>query len=263
MKKIIPILIGILTTSPSFGFLDGHPESKYSENSRIRPKESGIERLKRIRNTLKNLKDTGRTQEMSPSHSQSNPMPTSKIDHAEQSTNPNSTLPISPSPFVVSQTQDSGPGTNLFENPDPQEVNTPRIVALLQKCQKLGNYMKEGSADQPRAIELYKTHCFAVVDQIAIPQGLDLLYPVQASYLEWIGNFREANRYLTLLYQMNPRDLDTNLAFIRNLKELGEIAMATDLLKFYQESPDAKSLEDADRRLLQEIGAELSTPDTP
>ena len=66
----------------------------------------------------------------------------------------------------------------------------------------------------------------------------------------------------TLLYQLNPRDLHTNISLARNLKNLGEIAMATELLNFFKESPWAKKLEDSERRLLLEIESELSSPQT-
>ncbi len=166
--------------------------------------------------------------------------------------------PVSPSPFLVPESALPIVAPQTHKPVDLDEKSTPRVAALLNKCVKLGAYFKQDSPDQQRALELYQIHCSEVVEQIAIPQKLDLLYWVQAKYLEIHGKYREANRYHTLLYQMNPQDFSTTLDFIQNLKNLGEAEMAVDLLGFFQESPAGRILEDEQRRILQELETDLN-----
>ena len=256
MKNRLTFLIYILLISSGNAFIEGHPESAANAAVAARSEDTGLKRLKRIRDTLNRIKNhksaNSRAVPLDTKHEYSLP-PTKHLEGE----NPND-LPIAPSPFVIK----SGVSRKPPAGNEASLASPPTIVGLLEKCQKLGSYMQTDSSDTDRAFELYKLHCFAVISQVAIAQKLDLLYPLQTAYLDRIGEHAKANQYHTLLYQLNPRDLHTNISLARNLKNLGEIAMATELLNFFKESPWAKKLEDSERRLLLEIESELSSPQT-
>lgn len=254
MKKHITVLAYLLLINLNHAFIEGHPESTRADTAPKVREVSGLERLKRIRDTLNSLKNSGNSDIGSNTPSYINQSPLIQRTNLPASID-SKELPVAPSPFVV----DVVSKPNVANK--PITTGKASIVGLLEKCQKLGGYMQTKTSDQNRAFELYKTHCFAVISQVAIPQNLDLLYPLQTAYLDWIGDHAQSNQYHTLLYQLNPNDLHINISFARNLKNLGELAMATELLNFYKESPGAKKLEDSDRRLLMEVESELSNPE--
>ncbi|MBT3785021.1 hypothetical protein HOF92_08590 [bacterium] len=132
------------------------------------------------------------------------------------------------------------------------------MIARLRECQQLGKYFSETRSHQSFALNLYETRCFHIVEQLAIPQRLDLLYPIQATFLELKGNHLDANKYLTRSYQENPEDFLANYKLMRNLKNIGQPGVANHLFSHYTQSSAAEKIQPQQRKLLLRLKSELS-----
>jgi hypothetical protein len=160
------------------------------------------------------------------------------------------------SPFLVGASDLPKDGHQTFKPKIPPPTHA-KILAILEKCKGLAPQLGEKSEKGEKAGDLYRRHCFDLVESLAIPRGLDIFYSVQGSYLASVGRHREANHYFTLLYQKEPTSFEGNYLFINNLANLGETEMAQELLVFYQDQGNRKNLDQSQKQRLDALQESL------
>lgn len=131
-------------------------------------------------------------------------------------------------------------------------INT-KVIDRLDKCQTIAPYLDAKGEKGEKAKSLYERFCFDLVEDLALVHNLDSFYAVHGKFLANKGRHVDANRYFTRLYQLFPEQLESNLLYIRNLNDLGQNKMASEMLGFIQSQFATRSLSQEEHTKLSEL----------
>jgi|GEM_PF-1743054 len=137
-----------------------------------------------------------------------------------------------------------------------EKVNTvinTKVIDRLDKCQTIAPYLDAKGEKGEKAQSLYERFCFDLVEDLALVHNLDSFYAVHGKFLANKGRHVDANRYFTRLYQLFPEQLESNLLYIRNLNDLGQNKMASEMLGFIQSQFATRSLSQEEHTKLTEL----------